>query len=96
MKMIAYALLFLVAERAIPYCVWGVAARISPWSEREYIKRYGLISFPRTYLGVLMVLCGGIDDVLSGAPYVAGTALVVSMVSYILFLSADVWRAWRP
>ncbi len=40
MKFLAFTMLFLIAERAVPYGVWGYIARASPWAEAEFVRRY--------------------------------------------------------
>jgi hypothetical protein len=93
MEVIGYALLFLVAERCIPYCVWGFSAYSSRYTEREFIARYGLASFPRTPLGVAMVLSAAVDFLLPGLPVITGAVLVLTFVAWMLCLCFDVFRA---
>ena len=93
MQVIGFALLFLIAERSIPYGVWGYACRASPYTEEEFIAKYGLISFPRTLLGIAMVLSGGFDYLLPELPLLTGGIFVFVLAAYIGCLGRDVLRA---
>lgn len=93
MKVIALVVLFLICERAVPLGVWGYAARLSRRTQREFIEKFGLVSFPRTILGVAMVVSGGLEYLLPSAPYLSGTIFVLALAAYVACTVRDTLRA---
>jgi hypothetical protein len=93
LKVVAFAILFLIVEWGVPLGVWGYACRASLRTEKDFIGRVGRVYFPRTILGVAMVLSGGLEYLFPGSPYLAGAIFVLSLGAYVGCMVWDVFRA---
>jgi hypothetical protein len=88
-------ILVAVGDRAIPYGAWGYGVKYFQMAEREFFKRYGLISFPRTLLGAFACLSTGLGLLLPSSENWLAVAGLIFLVLFVLSAMVDVWRIGR-
>jgi hypothetical protein len=71
-----------LANVAVPYGAWGFGASYLSISEREFIRRYDLLSIPRLALGGLSCLIVGAGSVV---PSESGWLNMAGLVCFVLF-----------
>ncbi len=63
MEVLATAVVIIFMDRGIPAGAWGYGSRFFDMDEKEFYKRYGIISFPRTLLGICVCLSAGLSRI---------------------------------
>lgn len=92
MKLLLMIIVVIVGDRAIPYGAWGYGVKYFKMDEREFFRRYGLISFPRTALGVLACIATGIGLVF---PIIESWLFASALAFLFLFVASALFDVWK-
>jgi len=95
MKFLLTIIGIILADRAIPYGAWGYGAKFYKMHEREFFRRYGLISFPRTFFGVTTCVAAGLNLILPISADIQGLLMIVFSILFGMAALFDVWKAGR-
>jgi hypothetical protein len=95
MKLLLTIIGILLADRAIPYGAWGYGVKFFKIDEREFLRRYGLISFPRTLLAAGVCVAAGLDLIFPISKDLQSFLMVSLTVLFGVAALVDVWKARR-
>jgi hypothetical protein len=80
---------------AVPYGAWGYGAHYLNLTEREFLKRYGLISLPRALSAALVILTMSAGWALPGDQDWLYLAAILFSALFGASAGYDVWKATK-
>lgn len=91
--MLAMLCLFILADRVIPRAALSdVHDKVS---KKEYLRRYGYVSFPRTLFGILFVLSSGLNYAIEISVDLKTVIEVAIFVIFGVTAAIDAWRVTK-